>query len=291
MKGFQIFLSYRLRELLDGIQIEQTNIQPSTLPNTYFQFKQFKINQDKSSMKVCTDSCLFGAWVADKIEKKIIKPKNILDIGSGTGLLGLMIAQKSRSIIDAVEIDKNSFLQSKENFMSSPWNQQLQAFHADIKAWRGALKYDLIISNPPFFENDLRSVDRNRNLAKHHDGLTFSELLQSVKNNIRETGDFAVLIPFHRMDYFKTIAFENNFYLKEELLVKQTSKHSYFRVILFFGTKHKSVISNGAHFKSGGSMKQLDMQSSNELIINNEEGNYTDAFHLLLKDYYFKNGL
>lgn len=282
----QIFLSYRLRELRDGIQIEKTNIQPSTLPNTYFQFKQFKINQDKSSMKVCTDSCLFGAWIADKIEKKIIKPKNILDIGSGTGLLGLMIAQKSKSIIDAVEIDINSFLQSKENFMASPWDQQLQAFHADINNWRSALKYDLIISNPPFFENDLRSADRNRNLAKHHDGLTFSELLQSVKNNITENGDFAVLIPFHRMDYFKTIVFENNFYLKEELLVKQTSKHSYFRVILFFGTKHESVISNGAHFESVGSMRPLDMQSSSELIVNDEEGNYTDAFHLLLKDYY-----
>lgn len=218
-------------------------------------------------MKVCTDSCLFGAWVANKIEKEIIGPKNILDIGSGTGLLSLMLAQKSNATINAVEIDEDSFVQTKENFLESQWDKELRVFHTDIKNQSFTLKYDLIISNPPFFENNLLSHNQNKNLAKHHDGLTLKELLQSIKNNLAATGSFAVLLPFHRIDYFKATATENNFYLKEELLVKQTPRHSYFRGILFFGTNQTPLVSN-------------------ELIIKNKEGNYTEGFSRLLKDYY-----
>ncbi|MEO6813719.1 MAG: methyltransferase [Ginsengibacter sp.] len=133
--------------MVTGINQLSTN----KLSNTYFQFKHFKIDQNKSAMKVCTDSCLFGAWVADKIEKKRITPKTTLDIGSGTGLLSLMLAQKSKANIYAIEIDKNSFEQTKENFISSKWQQQLNVYHSDIKEWKHDLKYDLIISNPPFF--------------------------------------------------------------------------------------------------------------------------------------------
>lgn len=219
-------------------------------------------------MKVCTDSCLFGGWIADKIETKKIQPKRILDIGSGTGLLTLMIAQKSDCEIDAVEIDKSSFLQTKENFAESPWCERLHAFHDDIKYRPSSNKYDLMISNPPFFENDLKSENKNTNLAKHHEGLTLIELLQSIKNNLTSDGNFAVLLPFHRTQYFKNIALDNNFYLIEEVLVKQTPAHSYFRAILFFGTKMELVISR-------------------ELIIKNEES-YTPEFNFLLKDYYLK---
>lgn len=220
-------------------------------------------------MKVCTDSCLFGAYIADKIEKNIIKPKKILDVGSGTGLLSLMIAQKSKAIIDAVEIDENSFNQTKENFLESPWNKQLQAYNADVKNWYASSKYDLIISNPPFFENDLKSENKNKNLAKHHGGLTLKELLQSIKNNLETGGNFATLLPFHRVEYFKIIAGENNFYLKDELLIKQTPAHCYFRGILFFGTKPGQSISK-------------------ELVIKDDTENYTEDFNFLLKDYYLK---
>jgi tRNA1Val (adenine37-N6)-methyltransferase len=237
------------------------------LSNNYFQFKQFKIEQEKSSMKVCTDSCLFGAYIADKIEQKIIQPKRILDVGSGTGLLSLMIAQKSKAIIDAVEIDENSFKQTKENFLESPWNKQLQAFYADVKNLNGSGKYDLIISNPPFFENDLKSENNNKNLAKHRDGLTLKELLLSIKNNLETDGNFAVLLPFQRIKYFEIISAENNFYLKEELLIKQTTAHFYFRGILFFGTKPGQIISK-------------------ELVIKDATENYTEDFNFLLKDYF-----
>lgn len=240
------------------------------MPNNYFQFKQFKIEQEKSSMKVCTDSCLFGAWIADKIEQKIIHPKNILDIGAGTGLLSLMITQKTSLQIDAVEIDENSYRQTVENFLESPWNQHLQAFYADIKSWNNNLKYDLIISNPPFYENDLKANEKNKNLAKHDDGLTFTELLLAVKNNLSSDGNFAILLPYHRTEYFKKLAVESGFYLNEELHVKQTPKHSYFRGILFFGTKSTQPIFN-------------------EIIIKDEAGNYSKEFNFLLKDYYLEN--
>jgi tRNA1Val (adenine37-N6)-methyltransferase len=218
-------------------------------------------------MKVCTDSCLLGAWVADKIEKKVLQPKNILDIGSGTGLLSLMLAQKSKAPIDAVEINESSFLQTKENFDESKWGKHLQVYHTDIKNWSSPVKYDLIISNPPFFENDMKSENPNKNLAKHHDGLTLNELLQSVNNHLTEEGKLALLLPWHRLGSFKKIAGDNHFYLQEECLVKPTPVHSFFRGLLLFSTQKGNSISK-------------------ELIIKEKEGNYTKDFEELLKDYY-----
>jgi tRNA1Val (adenine37-N6)-methyltransferase len=218
-------------------------------------------------MKVCTDSCLFGAWVADKIEKKVINPKTILDIGAGTGLLSLMLAQKSNAIVNAVEIDKNSYEQTKENFASSQWYQQLQAFHKDIKEWKANQKYDFIISNPPFYENDLKSNSLHKNVAKHHEKLTLKELIRCMKNNIADNGNFAILLPYYRIEYFQSIAAENGFYLQEKLVVKQTPRHSFFRGILLFGTKETSKLQS-------------------ELIIKNDDGNYSNEFQRLLQDYY-----
>ena len=249
------------------IQFNNQTIQQLILPNHYFQFQKFKVEQGKSSMKVCTDSCLFGAWIADKMERKCIDAKNILDIGSGTGLLSLMIAQKFSGAIDAIEINENSYLQTKENFIESPWDARLRAIHGDIKRWDSPVKYDFIICNPPFFENDLISPDLNKNEAKHRTSLSFEALLQSIKNNLAVDGNFALLLPYHRVQYFKTLAEEKGFYLSEELLVKQTPDHSYFRGILLFGTKPAST-------------------TSNELIIKDKDGNYTQSFQFLLKDYY-----
>jgi tRNA1Val (adenine37-N6)-methyltransferase len=211
---------------------------------------------------------LFGAWIASKIENKTINPQQILDIGSGTGLLSLMIAQKSNSLIDAVEIDAGSFEQTVENCIESPYSSWLRVYLQDIKDWISEIKYDLIISNPPFFENDLKAGKQNKNAAKHSDHLSFTELLFYIKNNLAADGNFAVLLPFHRNEYFKKLALENRFFLKEELLVKQTPLHSYFRSLLFFGL-----------FPSG-------TFSKNEIIIKDESGNYTGDFTFLLKEYY-----
>ena len=219
-------------------------------------------------MKVCTDSCLFGAWIANKIENKIINPQSILDIGSGTGLLSLMVAQKSNSLIDAVEIDVQSFEQTVENFIESPYSSRLQVYLQDIKSWKSKQKYDLIISNPPFFENDLKAERQNKNAAKHSEHLSFTELLFSIKNNLAADGNFAVLLPFHRNEYFKKLAVENGFVINEELLLKQTPSHSYFRSILFFGLFASETF------------------SKKEIIIKDEKGNYSEDFKVFLKDYY-----
>lgn len=218
-------------------------------------------------MKVCTDSCLFGAWLADKIENKLLHPGSILDIGSGTGLLSLMLAQKSKASVHAVEIDENSFHQTKENFDESKWSKQLQAFHADIRSWIAPVKYDLIISNPPFFENHLKSGNQNRNLAKHHDGLTLTELLVCISKHLNEEGFFAVLLPFRRLTFFKKMAALNNYYLLDEMLVRQTPEHSFFRALLLFGTHEETT-------------------SSNELAIKKQQSSYSERFKELLKDYY-----
>ena len=117
-------------------------------------------------MKVCTDACLFAAWVAAYLQKNKINPGSILDIGTGTGLLSLMLAQKTLALIDAVEINIDAALQAKENFNASPWKQRLNVFETGILQYNTQMKYDLIISNPPFFNNDLLSPDKNKNTAK-----------------------------------------------------------------------------------------------------------------------------
>lgn len=218
-------------------------------------------------MKVCTDSCIFGAYMAEKITQKKIDPKRILDIGSGTGLLSLMLAQKTNAIIDAVEIEENSFLQTKENFTESTWNQRLNAFHADVRNWEKTVKYDLIISNPPFFENDLKPESKNKIIAKHNHSLDLKELTDSIKQHLLAGGKFAVLLPFFRIEYFKDLAEENHFYPQEQLLLKQTNFHSPFRGILIFAQRQNST-------------------TTNELIIRNDDGRYTDEFVLLMQDYY-----
>lgn len=195
------------------------------MPNTYFRFKQFTVHQDKSAMKVCTDACLFGAWVANRTTAK-----RILDIGAGTGLLSLMLAQQSEAAADAVEIDEHAFEQAEENFNASPWSGRLKVFHTSIQEFAG-VNYDLIISNPPFYKNDLKSDDRKRNLALHSEALNLEELVGSVKRLLADKGTFAILLPFHRAVYFEDLAEKNKLYANEKVLVKQSPAHDYFRVM------------------------------------------------------------
>jgi tRNA1Val (adenine37-N6)-methyltransferase len=237
------------------------------MPNNYFQFKQFTVIQDKCAMKVCTDACVFGAFIVARIKNEELRMKNLLDIGSGTGLLSLMIAQKNSVHIDAVEIDAGAYEQTKDNFESSPWRERLNVFNIDVQQFAADKKYDCIISNPPFFEDDLRSDDEQKNKAKHDSSLTLLQLLNVVDKNLSGDGSFMVLLPFHRLHYFEAEAKKTGLFIDEKLFIKQTPTHNFFRGCLSFSRKETKP-------------------HTTELSIKNKEGNYTDEFTGLLKDYY-----
>lgn len=216
-------------------------------------------------MKVCTDACLFGAVVTNRLETE--KVSRILDIGAGTGLLSLMLAQKIDAMIDAVEIDAAASQQAIQNFEQSPWKERLKILNTDILTFAADKKYDFIISNPPFFEGDLKSSHNNKNAAKHDTALTLQQLILAVTTHLESNGIFAVLLPFHRVNQSMEIAAVNGLVLIEKILVKQSPHHAYFRSILFFSRKSVAT-------------------TFREIIIKDETGNYAPVFTDLLKDYY-----
>jgi tRNA1Val (adenine37-N6)-methyltransferase len=237
------------------------------MPNNYFQFKQFTVHQEHATVKVSTDSCLFGAWAGEEIRSKSYEVKNILDIGAGTGLLMMMLAQKSNAIIDGIEIDQPSYKQAKGNIEAFAWNERLNIFYGDAKQFEFTKKYDFIISNPPFYEGDLKSDVSNRNIAMHDDGLKLEELLQVVDANLSADGNFAVLLPYHRADVFIGTAEGDNLHLAKRMNVKQSVTHSYFRTMLLFERKKTELFLE-------------------ELSIKDHSNEYTEQFVELLKDYY-----
>ena len=232
-----------------------------------FQFKQFKILQDKAAMKVTTDACLFGAWAADLIKNEKLIINNLLDIGTGTGLLSLMLAQQTDVNIDAVEIDAAAFEQAKDNFSASPWKDRLTVYETDILNFRKENKYQLIISNPPFFENDLRSVDKKKNAAKHDSTLTLAGLLAVVSPLLTNDGCFAVLLPYHRTDDFIKTAMDSGLNILQQTDVRQTTSHNFFRSMLLLTKNKVETIYSEMSIKGG-------------------DNNYTQPFINLLKDYY-----
>lgn len=233
------------------------------MSNAYFSFKQFIIQQDRCAMKVCTDACLFGAWVGRKITEG-----RGLDIGAGTGLLSLMLVQQTALQIDAIEMDKEAAEQALENFEASPWKERLLLIEGDARLVHLGRKYDLIISNPPFFNNDLKSDNTQRNLALHSKELSFSELMAVIKQHLAPGGKFAVLLPYHRKNEFEKIALREEFAPEEIVLVRQTPAHAYFRVMFLFSTVPVST---------------------NQSVITIREGEqYSAAFTDLLKAYYLK---
>ncbi|HRQ18168.1 methyltransferase [Agriterribacter sp.] len=234
------------------------------MSNPFFQFKQFTIHHDQCAMKVCTDACILGSWFAGKIPKE----SKVLDIGAGSGLLTLMLAQKVKAQIDAIEKDAQSFKQMTENIERSKWKDTINAFMGDAITYAFPQLYDFIICNPPFYENDLKSGNEKKNLAKHDTGLTLEILIKIIDENLAASGSFGILLPWHRTEQFEQLALDKGFHLHEKLLVRQTPQHGFFRSILHFT---RSSINTG---------------QTGELIIKQKDGNYSSAFTALLKDYY-----
>jgi tRNA1Val (adenine37-N6)-methyltransferase len=218
-------------------------------------------------MKVCTDACLFGAWIAEKLEKKKFTAKKIFDIGCGTGLLSLMLAQKTDAFIDAIEIDSNAFLQAQKNITDSPFKNKVNIFHGSIEAFFANEKYDLIICNPPFYENQLKSNDDAKNMAMHATTLTFSALATVLKNNLSDIGNAAILIPHTRVADFEKELANNQLFINEQLHFSHSPNKKYFRTVL--------VISS-----------QKNNFPEEEISIKTNTGLYSKEFISLLKDYY-----
>lgn len=219
-------------------------------------------------MKVCTDACMLGAWTAGKLGGSGIN--NILDIGCGTGLLSLMLSQKINASIDAIEIDPGAAKQAGENISASPWASNIRVIHTSLQEFIPQKKYDLIICNPPFYEDDLKSAFENKNAAKHDTRLKLGELVLFVKSFLNDEGRFVLLLPYHRTVYFEKMATANGFFVHERLLVKQSPKHEYFRSVIMFSQKETRPV------------------VMNELVIHDDERKYTAAFISLMKDYYLK---
>lgn len=236
-----------------------------------FQFKQFTVNQDKTAMKIGTDAVLLGAWC-----NLGEFPDAILDIGSGTGIISLMLAQRSDAMtIDAVEIDENAYEQTVENFEQSDWGDRLFCYNASFTDFANEMEeeeevYDIIVSNPPFYSNAFETEDESRNKARFTTSLSFENLLKGVAKILSETGLFSVIIPYQEEENFIRLAKEEDLFLNKVCRVKGNETSAIKRSMLTFSFKNdKNVVEE-------------------ELIIEKERHQYTDAYINLTKDFYLK---
>lgn len=220
-------------------------------------------------MKVCTDACLFGAWVADLIYTNTLPlPNKVMDIGSGTGLLSLMLAQKVKAPIDAIEIDTQAYLQATENIKASIFKNNINTFHGPIELFAANTLYDFIICNPPFYENQLKSSTTQKNVAMHNDALTLPQLAEAISNNLCTNGKAAILLPYNRMVEAEKI-FSNQFlFIAYQVNVQHRQSKNYFRTMFIL------------------SKKAVQKYSTTTIIIKDDSNNYTPQFAYLLKDYY-----
>jgi len=165
-----------------------------------FQFKQFIVHQDKCAMKIGTDGVLLGAWTSLDSH-----PTSILDIGAGTGVIALQLAQRSMAqTIDAIELDSDAYEQCVENFEASAWGDRLFCYHASFEEFYFEIDetYDLIVTNPPFYSEDVDSGNSSRNLARQSQSLPYEELVSGVGKLLSEKGNFATIIPFKNEEEF-----------------------------------------------------------------------------------------
>lgn len=231
--------------------------------NSHFSFKQFTIHQDHCAMKVTTDACLFGAWVNSKVRSA----EKMLDIGAGTGLLSLMMAQGRSIEIDAVEIEETCFEQLCSNIKNNPIGKRINPIRNDIRLLNTDKKYDLIVSNPPFYEKQLKSDMTDINLARHSDQLSLRDLFLQVKKMIKNNGHFFLLMPYYRKSECMEMAASHGLFPQTIALAKQSIVHEPFRAMFCFTTSPGET-------------------TTEEIAIKKNAPVYTDAFYLLMKDYY-----
>lgn len=233
------------------------------MSNSYFQFKQFTVWHDKCAMKVGTDGVLLGAWTS------VQHSRRILDIGTGTGLVALMLAQRSQSAITALEIDSQAAVQATENFGRSPWRDRVEVVVADFKQYRPDTQFDVIVSNPPYFVDSMKCPDNQRSIARHNNELTYDDLLRGVSVLLSPDGAFTLVIPTDAADRVKDIAQTYCLYPAQQLDV----------ITKPGGTPKRTLITF--------TFTQQECRTE-ELLTEVARHQYSDAYAALTKEYYMK---
>lgn len=229
-----------------------------------FKFKQFEVAQDKSAMKIGTDGVLLGAW------SDLENSRDILDIGCGTGLICLMAAQRNpTALITGIELELNAFNQATENCNKSKWSNRISIIHSSFQSFKLSSKFDLIISNPPFFSGSTKSEYLERNLARNTDTLTFKYLIEKSKTLLNKNGKFIVIIPFSSKNQFCNLAKNNNLFLNKICFIKGSISSPTKRVMMDFSFTKSEII------------KQ-------KLTIEFKRHQYTNEYIDLCKDFYLK---
>ncbi len=234
-----------------------------------FKFKQFTVQQDRCAMKIGTDGVLLGAWTGiDHF------PETILDIGAGTGVISLMLAQRSEAMqIDAIEIEENAYEQTVENFEASNWGDRLFCYHAGFDEFVEEMQddehYDLIISNPPFYSEDYKSGNDHRDIARFAEALPLSELIPGASLLLSENGHFDIIIPFSEENNALEIAANSILFPRKITRVK--------------GKADAPVKRSLMSFQKNETEPEID-----ELIIEISRHQYTEMYKTLVKDFYLK---
>lgn len=233
--------------------------------NSYFQFKQFRIVQERSAMKVGMDGVLLGAWVnASRAER-------MLDIGTGTGLIALMLAQKNTSAqIDAIEIDREACNEATFNVQQSDWSSRIQLFYQSFQEFTAEKKYDLIVSNPPFFGNGVKAPGETRAQARHADALPLDILISGAANLLQENGRIALVLPAEQLHEVETLAKTNGLFIARLCRVQPNPVKPDFRILVELCNQ------------------PTDLQQETLMIEFERHHDYTPEYRELTKDFYLK---
>lgn len=236
------------------------------MSNTWFQFKQFIINQDKTAMKVGVDSVLLGAVASFE------KPDTILDIGAGTGLLSFMAEQRTDAQIIAIEIDKDAYKQCIENIVLNNKIENIKAYHISVQNFEKKTNqiFDHIISNPPYFENSFHSENESRNKARHTDSLTNKELISAASKLMSDKGTFSLILPFEKHKQFVQLSSDNKLYCEKKIIIYPNKIKEPNRIILEFSKLKKNT------------------NTEKIFVRNNKTNKYSEQYKNLTKDFYLK---
>ncbi|SOD82839.1 tRNA1(Val) (adenine(37)-N6)-methyltransferase [Spirosoma fluviale] len=247
-----------------------------------FSFKQFTIQQNRTAMKVCTDACVLGAYANQDAGERVeptTEVSRILDIGTGTGLLALMAAQRNpRAVVDAVEVDDAAFSQAIENVAASPFADRIRVTQGRIQDYQPAIRYDRILTNPPFYTNHLRSPDAAVNRALHTDYLPFPELVEAVTRLMQLTGQWWVLLPPYETDLLDELAQKAGLHAFKRLFLRHNAQKPAFRVVSGYSYTERSPEQETLTIYERTNVSDQTKTQSKEI--------YTSDFRSLLRDFY-----